>query len=86
MTIAFPEQLSIISAPPVHILVNRPLMKQKRHADLKLDGRDARSEHSREAVVQAVVAFVREGIPRPTARSRFDAETRHGAGSPRARQ
>ena len=52
-------------------------MKQKRHpdpklADLKLadpkpDGRNARSERSREAVVQAVLGFVREGLPRPTA-------------------
>jgi AcrR family transcriptional regulator len=51
----------------VHILVNRLLMKQKRHGDPKLDGRNARSERSREAVVQAVLAFVREGLPRPTA-------------------
>jgi AcrR family transcriptional regulator len=42
-------------------------MKQKRHPDPKPDGRKARSQRSREAVVQAVLGFVREGIPRPTA-------------------
>jgi TetR/AcrR family transcriptional regulator of autoinduction and epiphytic fitness len=42
-------------------------MKQKRHPDPKPDGRKARSQRSREAVVQAVMGFVREGIPRPSA-------------------
>jgi AcrR family transcriptional regulator len=35
----------------------------------KLDGRNARSQRSREAVIQAVMAFVREGKPRPSATS-----------------
>jgi len=42
-------------------------MKRKRSTEPKLDGRKARSQRSREAVVQAVLAFVREGIPRPSA-------------------
>jgi TetR/AcrR family transcriptional regulator of autoinduction and epiphytic fitness len=42
-------------------------MKRKRSPDPKLDGRKARSQRSREAVVQAVLAFVREGKPRPSA-------------------
>ena len=42
-------------------------MKRKRSTESKLDGRKARSQRSREAVVQAVLAFVREGIPRPSA-------------------
>lgn len=42
-------------------------MKGKRSPEPKLDGRRARSQRSREAVVQAVLGFVREGIARPTA-------------------
>src|SRR5687768_11876679 len=45
----------------------RPSMKRKRSPEPKLDGRKARSQRSREAVVQAVLAFVREGKPRPSA-------------------
>jgi AcrR family transcriptional regulator len=44
-------------------------MKRKRpsNPEPKLDGRNARSQRSREAVIQAVMAFVREGKPRPSA-------------------
>jgi TetR/AcrR family transcriptional regulator of autoinduction and epiphytic fitness len=42
-------------------------MKPKPSPEPKLDGRNARSQRSREAVVQAVLAFVREGLARPTA-------------------
>src|SRR5258708_5054083 len=42
-------------------------MKQKFSPEPKLDGRKARSQRSREAVVQAVLAFVRDGEPRPSA-------------------
>src|SRR5258708_21557660 len=42
-------------------------MNRKRSTEPKLDGRKARSQRSREAVVQGVLAFVREGIPRPSA-------------------
>jgi TetR/AcrR family transcriptional regulator, regulator of autoinduction and epiphytic fitness len=42
-------------------------MNQKSPPDPKPDGRKARSQRSREAVVQAVLAFVREGNPLPSA-------------------
>jgi TetR/AcrR family transcriptional regulator of autoinduction and epiphytic fitness len=42
-------------------------MKRKCSPGPKPDGRRARSERSREAVVQALLAFVREGHPRPSA-------------------
>jgi len=42
-------------------------MKQKRHPEPKPDGRNARSQRSREAVVRALLAFVREGHARPSA-------------------
>jgi TetR/AcrR family transcriptional regulator of autoinduction and epiphytic fitness len=42
-------------------------MKRERHADPKPDGRRARSQRSREAIVQALLAFVRDGKPRPSA-------------------
>src|SRR5258708_39523917 len=42
-------------------------MKQKFSPEPELDGRKARSQRSREAVIQAVLAFVREGKPRPSA-------------------
>jgi AcrR family transcriptional regulator len=42
-------------------------MKGKSTTPPRIDGRNARSERSREAVVQAVMAFVREGIARPSA-------------------
>ena len=42
-------------------------MERKDSPDPKLDGRKARSQRSREAVIQAVMAFVREGNPLPSA-------------------
>jgi AcrR family transcriptional regulator len=41
-------------------------MKRKGSPDPKLDGRKARSQRSREAVVRAVMAFVQEGEPLPS--------------------
>ena len=44
-------------------------MARKRSSDPipKLDGRNERSRRSRDAIVQAVLGFVREGVPRPSA-------------------
>jgi TetR/AcrR family transcriptional regulator of autoinduction and epiphytic fitness len=42
-------------------------LKRKDPPDSKLDGRKARSRRSREAVIRALMAFVREGNPLPPA-------------------
>lgn len=41
-------------------------MKRKLPPEPKVDGRNARSQRSREAIVEAQLAFVREGTPRPS--------------------
>jgi TetR/AcrR family transcriptional regulator, regulator of autoinduction and epiphytic fitness len=42
-------------------------MERKRSPEARLDGRKARSQRSREAVIKALLDFVQEGKPRPSA-------------------